>query len=93
MKNVMICSIFMMVAICASVQAAEPTSITVECNWGTLTMEAIAGGFPQGEHSADPSGDGKPGDGDDADSPRVGIANVINQGSLQETCEFIASQL
>ena len=64
---------------------------TVECNWGTLTMEAIKGGFPQGPHSSDPSGDGK-GRGD-SDQPRSGLANVVNQGDLQATCELIESLL
>ena len=61
-------------------------SMSVECNWGTLTMTAIAGGFPQGPDSADPAGDGQ-GGGDD--QPRVGLGNVIEQGNLQATCEFI----
>jgi len=66
-------------------------TITVKCNWGTLTMTSIQAGFPQGQHVSDPSGDGKgPGD---LDSPRVGLGNVIEQGSLQSTCEFIASQI
>jgi hypothetical protein len=65
--------------------------VAVECNWGRLTMESIQGGFPQGPHSADPSGDGK-GKGN-ADQPRAGLANVIEQGNLQLTCEFIQSLL
>ena len=34
--------------------AADPPS----CNWGQLTADSIADGFPQGPHSSDPSGDG-----------------------------------
>jgi hypothetical protein len=36
-----------------------PTSVSVKCDWGTLTMEAIRGGLDMGPHSVDPSGDGK----------------------------------
>ena len=70
---------------------AEPvtTSVKVECNWGTFTMEAIADGFPQGPHSADPAGDGIGG----ADQPRKGLGNAVEQGNLQATCEFIKSQM
>ena len=67
--------------------AAEPPS----CNWGQLTAGAIASGFPQGAHSSDPSGDGHgPGT---ADEPRVGLANVVNGGDLNATCELIDSLL
>ena len=74
--------------IAAGVQANPPvTTMSVECNWGRLTMESIAKGFPQGPHSADPSGDGHgPGT---VDEPRAGLANVVEQGNLQRTCEFI----
>jgi hypothetical protein len=66
----------------------EISSMSVSCNWGQLTMEAIGNGFPQGPHSSDPSGDGHgPGT---ADEPRAGLANVVNQGDLQALCEFIA---
>jgi hypothetical protein len=65
-------------------------TVSVECNWGTLTMEAIKDGFPQGEHSADPNGDGK---GQGSDQPRTGLANVLERGNLQLTCEFIQSLL
>jgi hypothetical protein len=69
-----------------SATAGPPT-----CNWGGLTSAAIAGGFPQGEHSSDPSGDGHgPGT---ADEPRVGLANVVEQGNLNATCELIDSLL
>ena len=62
-----------------------------ECNWGELTAEAIADDFPQGSHSSDPSGDGRgPGS---ADEPRSGIANVVERGNLDMTCELIKSLL
>ena len=51
------------------------------CNWGRLTAEAIAGGFEQGPHSSS------------FPTPRDGLANVVNQGDLNATCEFIASAL
>ena len=63
----------------------------VECNWGLLTKMAIEGGFPQGEHASDPSGDGK--GKDDADQPRAGLANVVERGNLQALCEFIAGEI
>jgi hypothetical protein len=63
------------------------TTLSIECNWGRLTMESIANGFPQGRHSSDPSGDGHgPGT---VDEPRAGLANVVQQGNLEATCELI----
>ena len=86
-------SAFLGLVVFSSATMADPRvmELSVECNWGKLTMEAIAGGFPQGPHSSDPSGDGHgPGT---ADEPRKGLANVVNRGDLQATCEFIESQL
>jgi hypothetical protein len=61
------------------------------CNWGQLTSESIAAGFEQGPHASDPSGDGYgPGD---SDQPRVGLANVVDKGDLEATCNFIRDQL
>ena len=64
------------------------TTLSVECNWGRLTMDAIVNNnFNQGRHSSDPSGDGHgPGT---ADEPRAGLANVVERGNRQATCEFI----
>jgi len=78
----------------SSVQAQPPVDhVSIECNWGTLTMTSIEedGGKKMGEHASDPSGDGK-GRGD-GDQPRAGLANVVNPGDLQATCEFIESLL
>jgi hypothetical protein len=61
--------------------AARPT-----CNWGQLTSGAIHGGFDQGSHASDPSGDGH------GPEDRVGLANVIEPGNLHATCEFLAGQ-
>ncbi len=76
----------------STVQADPPVqSMSVECNWGTLTMKAIQEDetYNQGQHSADPTGDGHgPGT---ADEPRKGLANVVSPGNLQATCEFIES--
>lgn len=70
----------------ATASAAPP-----ECNWGQLTSGAIAAGFAQGPHSSDPSGDGHgPGT---VDEPRAGLGNVVSQGDLEATCEFIGSLL
>lgn len=67
--------------------SADPPS----CNWGELTSASIAGGFEQGPHASDPSGDGHgPGT---ADEPRAGLANVVERGDLAATCEFISSSL
>lgn len=67
--------------------AADPP----DCNWGRLTADAIAGGFDQGPHSSDPSGDGHgPGT---VDEPRAGLANVVERGNLNATCEFIEENL
>ena len=67
--------------------AADPPT----CNWGELSADAIADGFPQGAHGSDPSGDGHgPGT---ADEPRVGLANIVAQGNLEATCELIGSLL
>lgn len=61
------------------------------CNLGQVTASSIADGFEQGVHASDPSGDGHgPGD---ADQRRAGLANVINKGDLEATCEFIRTQL
>lgn len=61
------------------------------CNWGQLTYENIANGFEQGPHASDPSGDGR--GPNDSDNPRVGLANVVERGSLDATCNFIREQL
>ena len=60
-------------------------------NWGQLTSDAIQNGFPQGPHASDPSDDGHgPGT---ADEPRDGLANVVDQGDLFATAEFISDLL
>ena len=66
----------------APVNAAPPS-----CNWGELTADAIAAGFDQGAHSSDPSGDGR------GPEDRVGLANVLERGNLNATCELIDSLL
>ncbi len=77
----------------STTQAAPPVqAMTVECNWGKLTMEAIHDedlDFDQGEHSSDPAGDGPGG----ADQPRKGLGNVVEQGQLEYTCELIKNLL
>ena len=58
------------------------------CNWGRLTAQSIRGGFPQGAHASDPSGDGHgPGTNDE---PRDGLANVVERGNLNATCAAIS---
>ena len=54
-----------------------------ECSWGELTSYAISIGFDQGAHASDPSGDGL------GQEERVGLANVVEQGNLEATCELI----
>ena len=91
MKVVMMIVAMMFSSLALAQDPVEPTHVEVKCSWGKLTMESIADGFPQGPHSADPSGDGKgPGD---ADQPRQGLGNVVERGNLQATCEFIKSLL
>lgn len=51
------------------------------CNWGGLTAGAIAAGFDQGAHASQQA------------NPRVGLANVVEQGDLQATCELIEASL
>lgn len=76
-------------AVAVGLIAAPALADPPDCNWGQLTAEAIADGFPQGEHSSDPSGDGHgPGTNDE---PRVGLANVVGTGDLEATCELIDS--
>ena len=71
-----------------SLEQATVSAVSVECNWGRLTMEAVLDGFPQGPHASDPSGDGfGPGT---LDEPRAGLANVIEQGNLQALCELVS---
>jgi hypothetical protein len=60
------------------------------CNWGQLTYENIANGFEQGPHASDPGGDGR--GSNDNDNPRVGLANVVELGNLDATCNFIREQ-
>jgi len=85
--------ILVVAAMLSTAAIAEPTieEVTIKCNWGQLTATSIAEGFPQGPHSADPSGDGK-GKGN-ADNPRKGLGNVVERGNLQATCEYIESLL
>ena len=56
----------------------EPTAL---CNWGDLTSDSIAAGFPQGQHASDPSEDGL------GPEERVGLANVVEQGNVFATCD------
>lgn len=89
MKRVL--GITLTAAFAIGVMAAPATAGPPSCNWGELTAGAIADGFDQGGHSSDPSGDGHgPGT---TDEPRVGLANVVNQGDLNATCELIEGAL
>ena len=56
-------------------------------NWGQATSGAISGGWDQGGHASDPSGDGK-GKGD-TDQPRSGLANVGDRGDLSGTMDAL----
>ena len=76
----------------STAQSTPPVmAVSVECNWGKLTMEAINNGFDQGAHSSDPSGDGH--GRDTLDEPRAGLGNVVETGNLQATCELIEDLL
>jgi len=57
-------------------------------SWGQLTShEILAGRIDQGGHASDPSGDGL------GYEERVGLANLIEQGNLYATYEFLADAL
>jgi len=57
-----------------------------EPTWGELTKFAIheIEGWNQGEHSADPSGDGL------GKEDRVGLANVVERGNMAATTALLA---
>ena len=56
-----------------------------DITWGEVTSTLINEfDWDQGGHARDPNGDG-PGNDD-----RGGLANVVNQGDMQATTEFIA---
>lgn len=59
-----------------------------DTNWGETTRDAIGGGFDQGGHASDPSGDGQgPGT---ADEPRSGLANAGGKrGDLSNTMDAL----
>ncbi len=63
----------------SGVALAAPAQAAPACNWGQLTSSAIAGGFDQGEHASSFAG-----------SPRVGLANVVEQGNLAATCALLS---
>lgn len=86
-KVVFIVLVLVMMLVIAVPASADPP----ECNWGKLTSGAIADGFDQGTHASDPSGDGH--GPSTADEPRAGLANVVNRGDLEATCELIESLL
>ena len=86
-------------AVCAIIAGAataeghnDPRGQGTNTSWGQLTAGAIEGGFDQGAHSSDPSGDGK-GKGNGVDEPRVGLANVVEQGNMGATTDLIESLL
>jgi len=59
--------------------AAPAQADSGKCNWGELTSGAIAEGFEQGKHASSFAG-----------SPRAGLANVVEQGNLNATCELLS---
>lgn len=75
--------------------AVNANDVTIEFNGGELRCNlgqiAADNSDTQGEHSSDPSGDGK--GKNDPDHDRVGLANILNRGDLEATCEFIACAL
>ena len=81
--GVAVASIFLCAGFCLNNVMAAPSvsTLSIECNWGTLTMEPISDGVEQGDHSPDLNGDG--------DQPRVGLAKAVDQGRLDATCNLI----
>ena len=61
--------------------APQVSTLSIECNWGTLTMEPISDGLDQGGHSLDTSGDGE--------QSRVGFVTVVDQSKVDATCNLI----
>lgn len=59
--------------------AAVPAQAAPACSWGKLTSSSIADGFDQGGHASSFAG-----------SPRLGLANVVNQGDLAATCALLS---
>ena len=55
--------------------AAPAQADSDKCNWGQLTSSAIADGHNQGQRASSFAG-----------SPRLALANVVNQGDLHATC-------
>ncbi len=67
-------------AVAALVVPAGTASATPpSCNWGQATATAIAHGFDQGDHASSYAG-----------SPRAGLANVVERGNLNATCELVS---
>ena len=61
-------------ALGTTASADKPT-----CNWGQLTSDAIiADDFDQGGHASNQV------------NPRVGLANVVEPGSLEATCILLS---
>ncbi|MCU9839537.1 hypothetical protein OEZ49_17315 [Ruegeria sp. WL0004] len=54
-------------------------------SWGAVTSEAVTGGFDQGAHASDPSGDGN--GPTSSDEPRSGLANAVSRGDLSATMD------
>jgi hypothetical protein len=81
----------LLIAPTLTLAASDKAVGQLDKSWGDLTKEAVAGGFEQGPHSSDPSGDGHgPGT---ADESRAGLGNVVERGNMAATTEFIGDAL
>jgi hypothetical protein len=87
MRNLPVKMVIALALLTGTANAAPPSPSD---NLGALTKYAIQElvSWDQGEHSSDPSDDGHgPGT---VDEPRVGLANIVEQGNLQLTVDLIA---
>ncbi|SDD97300.1 hypothetical protein [Ruegeria marina] len=65
----------------------EPPGQREDGSWGAVTSQEVTGGFNQGEHASDPSGDGH--GPTSSDEPRAGLANVVSSGDLSATMDAL----
>ena len=89
MKTIVLAIVAMFFASSAVLAGTTEPPGQMDNSWGDLTSEAIAGGFDQGAHASDPSGDGK------GKETRVGLGNAggggVGSGDLSKTIDLIES--
>ena len=80
---VAVASTFLFAGFVVDNAVADPpvSTLSIECKWGTLTMEPISDGLDQGGHSLDANGD--------SEQSRIGLLKVVDQGKVDATCNLI----